>query len=87
MITSIKIAKEFDALDRKKYEYDSSFLMFYRDIKGNYYPIPSLPVGLELNTDSSLVVIVGDNGSGKSTLLRRLLGQCKSRYFDECQRR
>ncbi|MBI2106685.1 hypothetical protein HYT57_01760 [Candidatus Woesearchaeota archaeon] len=39
------------------------------------YPIPSLPIGYRLKTDSPLIVLIGDMGSGKTTLLEKLCHQ------------
>ena len=36
------------------------------------YPVASLPVGTTIDTNSNLIVVIGDNGSGKTTLTEKL---------------
>jgi len=81
MITSIRIGQEFGGLDPRKYEGNRVDIFFYETLAKYCYPVPSLPTGLELNTSSNLVTIIGDNGAGKSTLLLNLFQQLQQRYF------
>jgi predicted ATPase len=55
------------------------------------FPLPSLPAGHRLETDSYLVLIIGDNGSGKTTLLTKMSFQYQfpltTPEFVECDSR
>jgi predicted ATPase len=63
MITKIKILEGFENAENSR----------GGKVKG--YHLDAFQVGQELDTDSNLVILIGDNGSGKSTFLRKLHAQ------------
>lgn len=81
MITSIKVLEAFENAENP----DGPEGGTERGYAG--FSIEAFPVGHKVDTNSPLVVLIGDNGSGKSTVLEKLEAQfmgwgMKHWYFD-----
>ncbi|MBN2095187.1 MAG: AAA family ATPase [Candidatus Aenigmarchaeota archaeon] len=70
MITSVKILEGFEATQNVGYG------------KREGYHLDAFEIGHVLDTNSNLVVLIGDNGSGKTTFLRKLHSQEHNSFWE-----